>query len=82
MFDCHILQRIFNWHDNFAGWFNNMRTYAFADEAGLVMAAWPHGRLAVPFPYFAEVMTRFEYTAATNLIQEGMPAEAVPPDSR
>jgi non-lysosomal glucosylceramidase len=67
----------YNWRDSFADEFNNMRSYVFADEAGLIMASWPRGRFEVPFPYFAEVMTGFEYTAAVNLIQEGMPAEAI-----
>jgi uncharacterized protein (DUF608 family) len=67
----------YNWHSDFNGVFNNMRSYVFADESGLVMAGWPRGRLAVPFPYFAEVMSGFEYIAATNLIQEGMPDDAV-----
>ena len=37
--------------------FNNMRSYVMGDEAGLLMASWPKGRLEVPFPYFSEVMT-------------------------
>jgi len=37
------------------------------DEAGLLMASWPKGRLEVPFPYFSEVMTGFEYCAAVGI---------------
>lgn len=35
------------------------------------MASWPKGRLAVPFPYFAETMTGFEYAAAIGMLYEG-----------
>lgn len=66
-----------NWREGFSGHFNPMRSYALGDEAGLVMASWPRGRLRVPFPYFAEVMTGFEYTAAVSCIQEGMTEEAL-----
>lgn len=65
-----------NWKADFSAHFNPMRSYALGDEAGLVMASWPRGRLRVPFPYFAEVMTGFEYTAAVSCIQEGMTVEA------
>ena len=47
------------------------------EEAGLLMASWPKGRLEVPFPYFAEVMTGFEYCAAVGMIYEGMTDEAL-----
>jgi uncharacterized protein (DUF608 family) len=66
-----------NWRDGFADHFNPMRSYALGDESGLVMASWPRGRLRVPFPYFAEVMTGFEYTAAVSCIQEGMTDDAL-----
>jgi non-lysosomal glucosylceramidase len=56
--------------------FNNMRSYAMGDDRALVMAAYPPSnprpRPAKPFPYFAEVMTGFEYTAALGMIYEGM----------
>lgn len=39
--------------------FNNMRSYVMGNESGLLMASWPKGRLEVPFPYFAKVMTGF-----------------------
>ena len=41
-------------------------------EGGLLMAAWPKGRLEVPFPYFPESMTGFEYCAAVGMLYEGM----------
>lgn len=62
----------YNYHDNLYGHFNNMRTYLFEDEAGMLMAAWPKGRLEVPFPYFNESMTGFEYCAAVGMIYEGL----------
>ncbi len=58
--------------------FNPMRTYALADEAATLMCSYPRGdRPAQPFPYFAEAMTGFEYTAAVGMIQEGMTAEGL-----
>jgi uncharacterized protein (DUF608 family) len=67
----------YNFLSSFADHFNNMRSYVIGDEAGLVMASWPRGRLKVPFPYFAESMTGFEYTAAVSMIQAGMDTEAL-----
>lgn len=58
--------------------FNNMRSYAMGDEKALLMASWPHGgRPTVPFPYWAEVMTGFEYTAAIGMLYEGMEEEGL-----
>ncbi|MBR5661071.1 MAG: hypothetical protein IKW99_05925 [Bacteroidales bacterium] len=51
--------------------FNNMRSYVMGHEAALMMASWPKGRLEVPFPYFPEAMTGFEYCAAVGMIYEG-----------
>ncbi len=67
----------YNYVPDFSRHFNNMRSYVMGDEAGLLMASWPKGRLEVPFPYFAEVMTGFEYCAATGMIYEGMKEEAI-----
>jgi hypothetical protein len=64
----------YNWRDSFAGHFNNMRSYVLDDEAGLLMADYPRERPKTPFPYFNEVMTGFEYTAAVGMLQEGMEA--------
>ena len=46
-------------------------------EAGLLMASWPRGKPEVPFPYYKEVMTGFEYAAATEMVYAGMRDEAV-----
>jgi non-lysosomal glucosylceramidase len=67
----------YNFRESFADHFNNMRTFVLGDEAGLLMASWPKGRLKSPFPYFNEAMTGFEYTAATGMIQEGFDADAL-----
>jgi uncharacterized protein (DUF608 family) len=62
----------YNYLPDFSRHFNNMRNYVMGNEAGLLMASWPKGRLDVPFPYWAESMTGFEYTAAVGMLYEGM----------
>lgn len=59
-----------NFISDFSPLFNNMRSYVLGNEAGLIMASWPKGRLKVPFPYFSEAMTGFEYTAAIGMLYE------------
>ena len=54
-----------------------MRSYVLGDESGLLMADYPRDRPKTPFPYFNEVMTGFEYTAAVGMLQEGMEAEGL-----
>ncbi|MDR0558886.1 MAG: hypothetical protein LBG92_01840 [Prevotellaceae bacterium] len=61
----------YNYVPDFSNVFNNMRSYVMGDEAGLIMASWPKGRLQVPFPYFSEVMTGYEYVAAIGMIYAG-----------
>jgi hypothetical protein len=60
----------YNYVADFSPLFNNMRSYVMGNESGLIMASWPNGRLKVPFPYFSEAMTGFEYTAAVGMIYE------------
>ncbi|GAB2538780.1 GH116 family glycosyl-hydrolase [Spirosoma aerophilum] len=60
----------YNYRASMTDHFNNMRSYALGDEAALLMASWPKGRPKVPFPYFSEVMTGFEYTAAIGMLYE------------
>lgn len=67
----------YNFLDDFGRHFNNMRTFVYGGEAGLLMASWPKGRLEVPFPYFNEAMTGFEYTAAVGMMYEGMTADGL-----
>jgi non-lysosomal glucosylceramidase len=62
----------FNFKRSFKDHFNHMRSYVLNDESAILMASYPHGnRPARPFPYFNEVMTGFEYTAAVGMIYEG-----------
>ena len=42
------------------------------------MASWPNGgRPTIPFPYWSEVMTGFEYTAGIGMLYEGMENEGL-----
>ena len=61
----------YNRKTDFTGHFNNMRSYVVGKEAALLMASYPHDRPKNPFPYFNEVMTGFEYTAAVGMLYEG-----------
>jgi non-lysosomal glucosylceramidase len=64
--------RRYNYVERVNDHFNNMRSYALGNESGLLMAGWPKGKPDVPFPYFSEIMTGFEYTAAAGMFYEGM----------
>jgi non-lysosomal glucosylceramidase len=68
------LESILKYNDrrDLQGHFNSLRTFALADEPALLMASYPKGRPKNPFPYFGEVMTGFEYTAAVGMLYEGM----------
>lgn len=49
------------------------RTFALNDEAAMVICDYAGAdRPKIPFPYFAEVMTGFEYSAASLMLYEGM----------
>jgi uncharacterized protein (DUF608 family) len=68
----------YNRRDDMSDHFNNMRSYAMGDEKALLMASWPHGgRPVIPFPYWSEVMTGFEYTAGIGMLYEGMEEEGL-----
>ena len=54
-----------------------MRSYVLGDETALLMAAYPGARPENPFPYFTEVMTGFEWTAAVGMLYEGMHEEGL-----
>ncbi len=57
---------------------NVQRTFALNDEAALVICDYGKGeRPYIPFPYFAETMTGFEYTAAVLMMNWGMMAEGL-----
>ncbi len=67
----------YNRRQGFTDHFNVMRSYALGNEAALLMASYPHGRPANPFPYFTEVMTGFEYAAAIGMLYEGQVDEGL-----
>jgi uncharacterized protein (DUF608 family) len=49
------------------------RVFALNDEAALIICYYPEGkRPRTPFPYFAEIMTGFEYSAATLMLYHDM----------
>lgn len=56
---------------------NFMRSYAYGDESALLMADYPGERPKQPFPYFTEVMTGFEHTAAVSMLYEGQTEEGL-----
>ncbi len=67
-----------NFRTNLHGHFNPMRMYALNNESALLMASYPRGRRPKqPFPYYNEVMTGFEYTAATHMLYEGQTANGL-----
>ncbi len=54
------------------------RTFALNDEAALVICDYGKAeRPRIPFPYYAEVMTGFEYSTATHMLYAGMVREGV-----
>ena len=61
----------YNLREGMHGHFNNMRSFIMGNESGLLMASYPKDRPKKPFPYFAEVMTGFEYAAAIGMLYEG-----------
>jgi len=62
----------YNYVENLSSHANFHRSYSLGDESALLMAAYPNERPEKPFPYFTEVMTGFEYTAAVGMLQEGL----------
>lgn len=57
---------------------NLQRTYAFNDEAGLLLCTWPRGgRPRIPFVYSDEVWSGIEYQVASLLVEEGYIDEAI-----
>jgi uncharacterized protein (DUF608 family) len=61
----------YNYKSDLSDHFNCFRSYALGNEAALLMASYPKSRPVNPFPYFTEVMTGFEYTAAIGMLYEG-----------
>lgn len=67
----------YNHKADFYGHFNCLRSFVLGNEAALLMATYPKGQLDNPFPYFTEVMTGFEYTAAIGMLYEGQVANGL-----
>ena len=67
----------YNRREGFHDYFNCMRSYALGDETGLLMSVYPGERPENPFPFFPEVMTGFEWTAAVGMLYEGMTDEGL-----
>ena len=67
----------YNYRETLDGHFNSMRSFALGNEKVLLMASYPKDRPSQPFPYWSEVMTGFEYTAAVGMLQEGMTSEGL-----
>ncbi len=67
----------YNYRESLYGHFNYMRSFVLGDEAALLMASYPEDRPKQPFPYFTEVMTGFEYTAAVGMLYEGLTKEGL-----
>jgi uncharacterized protein (DUF608 family) len=61
----------YNFRPDLSDHFNCFRSYALGNESALLMASYPGTRPINPFPYFTEVMTGFEYTAAVGMLYEG-----------
>lgn len=61
----------YNYQPDLSDHFNCFRSYALGNESALLMASYPGTRPINPFPYFTEVMTGFEYTAAVGMLYEG-----------
>ncbi|OFX39545.1 MAG: hypothetical protein A2X05_13095 [Bacteroidetes bacterium GWE2_41_25] len=67
----------YNYKSDLSDHFNCFRSYALGNEAALLMASYPKSRPVNPFPYFTEVMTGFEYTAAIGMLYEGQTDEGL-----
>jgi non-lysosomal glucosylceramidase len=67
----------YNTRAGFFDHFNCLRSFVLGDETALLMASYPKGRPRNPFPYFTEVMTGFEYTAAVGMLYEGDTADGL-----
>lgn len=68
----------YNFTPSLTDHFNHLRTFALQEESALLMASYPKGRRPTrPFPYFNEVMTGFEYTAAVGMLYEGIASDGL-----
>jgi hypothetical protein len=63
----------YNYKRSLAAHDNVQRTFALNDEAALVVCDYATApRPRIPFPYFAEVFTGLEYSAASHMLFAGM----------
>ena len=68
----------YNYKRSLAEHDNTERTFALNDEASVVICDYGKAeRPHIPFPYFAETMTGFEYTAAVLMLNWGMVEEGL-----
>ncbi len=68
----------YNYKRSLAGHDNTERTFALNNEASVVICDYGKAeRPHIPFPYFAETMTGFEYTAAVLMMNWGMVDEGL-----
>lgn len=69
----------YNFKRSMRDFYNPCRVFALNDEAGLVMCEWPShvNKPMIPIPYSQEVMTGFEYAAASLMIQFGLVDEGL-----
>jgi non-lysosomal glucosylceramidase len=69
----------YNFKMPFRNFANPCRVFALNDEGGLVIAAWPEGKVRpmIPAPYSQETMHGFEYAAAVHMIQRGLVEEGM-----
>lgn len=66
-----------NFRDSLADFEHSQRVFADRDDAGLLMASWPHGgRPERPTAYCDEVWTGVEYQVAAHCLMEGLDDEA------
>ncbi|MBO0981642.1 GH116 family glycosyl-hydrolase [Microbacterium sp. SD291] len=67
-----------NFRDDLSAHESTQRVYALNDEAGLLLASWPHGgRPAIPFVYSDEVWTGIEHQVAASLLFAGRVDDAL-----
>lgn len=66
-----------NYRSGMTDHFNHLRSFVFDDESALLMAYYPSDRPEIPFPYFNEVMTGFEYVAAIGMLYEDQSADGL-----
>jgi hypothetical protein len=68
-----------NFISNLGEFFNPCRVFGLNDEAGLIICSWPEGsaKPVIPVPYSQEVMTGFEYAAASHMLMAGYVEEGL-----